>query len=810
MKYLPNILSGALLLAAVVSCVDNAENPDAAPVFHRYLLSFEPESKTVLSSNGGASRQVNWSYGDEILYYNENTQSGFESAIVSIDNGIGSIDIITNPDCLYINAIYGAESILTNLSRSNYMVAETSVKSVQTHTTFSEAHVCAAFCEDPRSETLHFKNVASMFMFTSNAGVDKVVLRGNNQEAICGGPSGKLWISDISGALVVTPHQSETGDKTTITVEGCNQDKVFYVSILPVYFPDGITLECYSAGKLLFSRRIDRGIDAGAVSGKPKIINLGRVENWQETIPDPVIESALLMDFSSPGINYSCETDSLCCSWDDISSVYFEGCFGLGVQDVKSGFIPESDDPSDFTLIPYTLKSGKSGNALDDFQRCPRFSDGVFKYGTLRYYPEGSPYNGANFVITLDKAQKDMLWSIGRSVELYARFSSYSHDIFLGFIVHINPMTAIRFFEHNPRYWYWDVDNNNASTIRMTTPVPMVWKRGYNANTDVTEMVHLLTDDWTGRRIQSNPGLDPDNTMLEWTFNTSNKNIRIPDPDNLSISRQWKINRPSGQAIEYLSYGTNPDPVVILNKNTGEVTYVYDDSPDYISKKLLNLHSPDETDPAKMLYCKIDLTAWAIKKNDRGLIVCSIQLGSESLYARFIQPVRFLINGDISLRDGIPGVTSINLGNLFSAYDWNHVEYDTGYPLFKFDQDTQTTRPCFYPDGGDEIEWYGYYGISRISVDLDNVQVTQPGSSYAYGKLSEYCPSARIWVANKSDKYTPVSATDIDISMAENLGNYILVYSNSNGGLYGYALSIPVTIEYAWGSVSLSINCTLN
>ena len=123
-----------------------------------------------------------------------------------------------------------------------------------------------------------------------------------------------------------------------------------------------------------------------------------------------------------------------------------------------------------------------------------------------------------------------------------------------------------------------------------------------------------------------------------------------------------------------------------------------------------------------------------------------------------------------------------------------------------YDAATDTSAPCYYPEGGNDIEWYGYYGIKSISIDIDNILIDQV---YSTVNFKQSYPSARIWLARKSDRLTELNPWDIDISTADKLGDYILVFYNSMGGLSGTILKVPVTVEYAWGPVSFYVDVAI-
>ena len=803
-----------LIVAASVSCTVKEEQETSSIIKHRYELSFDTQSKTTFTQEG-SQYHMSFEKNDVICYSSGPSSIGAKTATVGLENDSAVIEMETSVGDRYIAAIYGSEDYSNVQFGQNAITSSTAVKSIQHNTQFSGAHVCVAFSDDLGASTLHFQNVASVLKFSSCPNLAKLVIRGNNNEVICGGADGVLSITDTSGNISVAPasDQGNSGNNS-ITIDNCSGNDDFYIAMLPVSFEGGFSIDCYTAdnpGQVAFTMNYDKPFNAASASGKPKVVNLGNASSWiasHVVVPVEVVRSLTVRDFQNYKVAYSCEEDVLYTAWMEMPSYLIEDEFG-DVETFKSNYTPDWN--SGDVMKTYTLKSGRTGNNLSDFSADYCQGDNSnYKYGTIHYYPEGSTdYYGANFVISINKAQKDYLRDLpGKTQTLYAKFTyvhgNVTEHLFLGFRIYLMSDTSVRFVEHNPVYWYNDITGYSMSTIRMAVEVPMVWKRGGSPmNSDVTEFKHNLSDDWLGGVVKMQNVSPWTPTAIEWTFSQSNTRIKIPDPDRPGSYKSWRINNsPDG---EYLSYGNNPTPVVYLDKNTGLVRYAHGDSPDHISNKLLNQFARSEQSADKMLYCEVCLSGYLIGSNG----ICRILAGQENMYVRFLRPISFLPSSDITLLDGTPGVSYKNLGSLFSAYDWNTSVYSTGFPLFSFDPDTQSTSPCYYPDDGDDVEWYGYYGVNRISLDIEN---TMAEVSYysTPKKLSDLSPGAKIWLARKSDRYTLLDATSIDISTADKIGDYVIVYSNPAGGLKGGTLTIPVSVEYAWGRETFNIKITLN
>lgn len=273
-----NLIKTIILVALAVSCAKETGTesiPDTAT--RRYNLSFAETTKTELSGTG-TTRQVKWNSGDEIKYYTEPGQSSPASATVALAGGNAYIDIQPGRADVVINAVYGASQLNSGSSSENTMYVNSPVKNNQSYTSFSQAHICAAFSDDIENPNLTFHNAAAILKFTSAVKVSRIVFRGNSNEVITGGANGNLKITNSGGALTVEP--SSAGG-TSVTVQTGGSESDFYISILPVNLSGGITLDCYDSNlELIATQKTTRAINTVSSSGAIKVLNLGNVQDW--------------------------------------------------------------------------------------------------------------------------------------------------------------------------------------------------------------------------------------------------------------------------------------------------------------------------------------------------------------------------------------------------------------------------------------------------------------------------------------------------------------------------------------------------
>ena len=297
------LIKAIVLMALAASCAKETGSEstfDAST--RRYSLSFAESTKTEISdvpanaglpdvltrtelSGSGSTRQVNWTSGDAIKLYTEPNQSSPASANVVLNGNSAYIDIEPGRADVIINAVYGASQLNSASSTENTMYVNSPVKNSQSYTSFSQAHICAAFSDDIENPNLTFHNAAAILKLTSAAAIHKVVFHGNNNEVITAGGNGSLKITNSSGALTVEP-TSASGTSVTVQTGGAASD--FYIAILPVNFSGGITVDCYDSNlELIATKKTTNAVNTASASGAPKVLNLGNIQDWLDN-PLPV------------------------------------------------------------------------------------------------------------------------------------------------------------------------------------------------------------------------------------------------------------------------------------------------------------------------------------------------------------------------------------------------------------------------------------------------------------------------------------------------------------------------------------------
>ena len=297
MKKLNLILVVAVLCMMAASCVNEIGSDQEVAGLCRYNLTIEDQTKTDLSGSGD-KRSVSWTDGDQIKYYTESNQSTPVTTAVNIDDSGAYISIPRGRTDEFINAVYGAVQLKSDTSTDHIMYISSPVKDNQRYTSFTEAHVCAAFCNDIENPDIRFHNAACIVHFVSAADVHKVVFSGNSGEIISAGSNGELKVtSGSNGALTV---ESASNGQTSITIVTNGEVSDFYFAMLPVNFSSGIKVDCYnSLGDLFVTMRTITALNTVSGNGAVKMLDLGNAQDWVNAAPPVAIDLGLSVKWAS-------------------------------------------------------------------------------------------------------------------------------------------------------------------------------------------------------------------------------------------------------------------------------------------------------------------------------------------------------------------------------------------------------------------------------------------------------------------------------------------------------------------------------
>ena len=290
--------------------------------------------------------------------------------------------------------------------------------------------------------------------------------------------------------------------------------------------------------------------------------------------------------------------------------------------------------------------------------------------------------------------------------------------------------------------------------------------------------------------------------------------MTVGDPDNLV-----SVPEPFAENFVAVIYPRGEEEIEF---EEGEATYtgVFDtDTIQYlttdIAKKLLNLWSYKETDQAKMLYANV--TA----KNTYGF--CEIPVEDGNFHIRFIRPLDVNFADQDVAEESAPDGFNVELVKFIDGItDWNNqkVLVDSTYK----DKNGKTVvyePKTLIPNVVKTVDYYAYYGFDSLRIDLSKAEVDhwQVGNPTRWGKLSGadgVAPKAKLKLGKIDDDEVFTEFADgepagsrkqgttyiISMEQFSNLRDIYINYRNDEAFADEFNLRIPVSIDYAWGTLN--------
>ncbi|MBQ9463377.1 MAG: hypothetical protein IJU68_06955 [Bacteroidales bacterium] len=751
----------AIMMLAASCTVAEPEGAETSPAALQREITItatsgEPNTRTERAADGS----VLWSPGDQIsLFFGSGSDGGnvFTSQnteTARVAQFTGSIGVITGGNEVSMGNQYFWAVYPYNASASCDGTSITTIlpsEQIATADTFADD----LFPTMGRSTGLSmpFYNICGGIKFTvSESGITSVALQGNTGEQIAGTITACF---DDNGLPTVA---GITGGSDTITLsapEGTTLQvgKAYYFVLVPTVFENGFTLT------------FTKDDSSTAVYNRTSKTTIKRAIFGSLSTPDadltwraytPYVVSYQVADFGE--YPYFFETWSREVSWSTVSN-YMATTLQMDYAAFRESF---------------TWVAGKTYCYKNGMVECTGSND----CGSVIFEKNGgSDSINDKFTISLSKAQEDNFGS-GTAKTLYAQFVSAKNDvIYIGFKLKIGAKPTASFATKFSSYWYGDVNGEAGSTIRTNVRIPQSYNE-YGGD-DVAQYVIKIDNYWTSGQVTVNvsPAVPASVcSRIHYKYEFSQIQPRVGAAGRA-------ITRSSSTLLSY----NNTAIISMTDQSTGEIIFNYNDA----SKQLINWASnPTDANPnGRILYCNVDLVAYYVDSNNNNYT----ELGRMTIHVRFLRPITFSIDNTNHFVEGIPGGgDSIELGRFFSAEDWQ------GYRLFYYDSSSDTYVQGVYSG----IYYCGYYGINSISIDLDHVATNQSLADGSYALLSSVNANAWLGVTNKnSGNYVPNGVFNLSLSPISNMANYSLSYQNNMGHADDYTLRIPVSLEYAWGTI---------
>ena len=540
-------------------------------------------------------------------------------------------------------------------------------------------------------------------------------------------------------------------------------------------------------------------------------------------VEDPVVVPPVTLQLKDFGeIGYACALIANETKWYDMSYQILEDGLQMTFNDFRGNYTWEADKTY-YKQADGTMK-------LNDSR-----SDHKDNYGQVTYTKDNASTGDADitgvndiFKLAVNKAQAENI-GVGKTMTLYAHFTKNAGStlngkpdhVYIGLTFKVGDKPAVKFIKKNEVYWFDDLNfkyPNDAktdlgmATIRNNVRVPLTWIKGGTANSPaVTLFDKDIDDDWlvnttTNKNevkiVAAATGAVIPGATYFYRFSADNKDITVK-------GKKWtKVN--DGQL------NWNATEAITLT-NDGVITYLCND----VTKELINwgtnpqekVENPNLTE--NFLYCNVDVVA-QVQGATQGDI-CELLV--EQIHVRFLRPVYLKFNpAENYLVDGEATGSRVPFGTLFSATDWQN------YKIFAYDPATKTYKKGYYnpvdktnaTEANHQVDWYDYYGFTKLSVDLNTVATNQKDpKSNNLTLIKDVNRAAIIGIIDPADPSNPkiydmnttgaANVIDIDITDLNNLAGYQFWYANNMGYAEDFKLRVDVSLTYSWGTFTTPI-----
>lgn len=253
----------AVLMGGLSGCTDQGV-PQPEFLVKTYQAYISNSVRTSMADNG----DVSWTEGDKIWYY---SQDGGELRNYVVEEGGAKIDIplTIGADASYVTAVYGTSVITTHTAES--MKLGNVVKPIQ-EGTFIDGHVAVARLTDINGPTLHFYNLVSYIVFSTNqTSIDHVVFSAGDDTQL---HSNGNVIVHYEDGIPVSALSGNGGNDIRINLKGAG---TYGIAVLPLTLNAGFVISCYDHQDNLIATAIGRN----ALSVKSgSIVRLGVIDRY--------------------------------------------------------------------------------------------------------------------------------------------------------------------------------------------------------------------------------------------------------------------------------------------------------------------------------------------------------------------------------------------------------------------------------------------------------------------------------------------------------------------------------------------------
>ena len=437
------------------------------------------------------------------------------------------------------------------------------------------------------------------------------------------------------------------------------------------------------------------------------------------------------------------------------------------------------------------------------------------KYGEITY-TQDSKGSGINDKFSWVVSPTDL--GEGESKDVYLKFVGPSDIIYFKLTAEVADAAAFDFGANKlANEWYADIDNEPMNTVRVNVLVPNA------TDDDVTEYYRDLNRFYIGYKPGVALAKDADpiyaevakdkelkaELETESTFYFSAEQpvinglqlvasedgaslyVAAYDDKGKMVTEKVKIDGGKDVVVPVLY-----DSLLIATIDESVITYSWEEGPT-AAKELLNLWSYNEKDQAKMLYANI------IVKTTYG--ECEIPAGDENFHVRFLRPLDVNFQSQDVAQESEVGGANVTIAKFISGIvDWNK----QSVIVDSLDKNKKPTGNMI-ENVIKGVNMYEYYQFEKIIVDLENAERDNYETSdlTLRGLISKITPEVELALGtvDEDDIFTEGSSNEIDITSFDNLKTAAINYKNGRSNVETFNIFIPVTVEYAWGSIEAEL-----
>jgi hypothetical protein len=558
----------------------------------------------------------------------------------------------------------------------------------------------------------------------------------------------------------------------------------------------------------------------------------------------PLHKDFIIKEF--PAFPYVCK-GSVKTTWAECSSIVLEKNLGMTYMEFKDRYVSVTS-PDGKTYVK-TAEGFKEES----------------KYGKFVFSEDKKTSAGTNDVFGIEVSTLAQVDSIAKNgpVTLYTKFGTDYDYVFIGLTVDAAKPAQATFIKHNPTYWYKPSDCEKADLIivnpRVATHSAEENSWTYNAPQAIDKPAFKV-----GAAGSSVTGYGL-NLEKAWEYN------RVQVQFDAETMKAYKNAFGTAELpIKYHFEFSDDQPVIAGEKlyvdHKNQRIYWKEENPDYIlgfmSKDIVRTYDdPDNEEGTRATYqegfSNVDLICYkhdGTKKDTKAKEIlntyvhpatsvgtnldeklsdflyfnvelqatygdCDIPCGTEEFHVAFFRPVDINSNDTEGVKDGLKGGDYINLGDMFTATDWQ------GDPIYEWNAEKEKYVPYTTEVEGKSFNWYTFYGFETIDIYTDEIETNQTGEvkylkTHGEGanKVEGVNNSVVAHIANASEPSVAAGAgikkmTDANgytyyecsIKSTDNLDDYVFFYANHSGVAQNFELYVPVAVKYWWGTIKTKL-----